>query len=276
MGEREFFVPFSDFPWFASATVAQLVNVEQPHSHCVRWPNLDVDLALESLEHPDRYRSPQRRSSQRERPRRCANRDSPGEPVTWRGRPGRRLFRRRRNDDESRFTGDLIRPLKPAALALVVCVIAAALEGLAAGPGVKQRLAALRVPRWALPFSAWLVVGGLYYVLCFIVLFRILELPTTRLQVTTLAVATTFMTANAAWNYLFFRRANLYASFVFFLPYAALALALFGLLLRVDPVSSAIFGPYLLYFVYATAWGYKVWQLNRRPANGSPSPKPAA
>lgn len=166
--------------------------------------------------------------------------------------------------------------MKPAALALGACAIAAALEGLAAGPGVKQRLSSLRVPRWALPFSAWLVVGGLYYLLCFIVLFRLLKLPTTRLQVAALTAAIALMAANAAWNYLFFRRANLYVSFLFFLPYATLALALFGLLLSVDPVSSAIFGPYLLYFVYATAWGYKVWLLNRGPADGSPSPKPAA
>ena len=55
VGEREFFVPFSEFPWFASATVAQLLNVGQPHSHYLRWPDLDVDLALESIEHPDRY-----------------------------------------------------------------------------------------------------------------------------------------------------------------------------------------------------------------------------
>jgi len=166
--------------------------------------------------------------------------------------------------------------VKPAALALGICAIAAALEGLAAGPGVKQRLSSLRVPPWALPFTAWLVVGGLYYLLCFIVLLRLLKLPTTRLQVTAVTAAIALMAANAAWNYLFFRRANLHASFLFFLPYAALALALFLLLLRVDPVSSAIFGPYLLYFGYAAAWGHEVWQLNSSPVNDLSSPKPAA
>ena len=168
------------------------------------------------------------------------------------------------------------RPLKPVVVALVVCAIAAALEGLAAGPDVKKRLASLRVPPWALPFAAWLVVGGLYYILCFIVLVRLLELPTARLQVAALAVTVALMTANAAWNYLFFRLGALRASFLFFLPYAALALTLFGLLLRVDPVASAIFGPYLLYFVYATMWGHKVWQLNRDSSHESPSSQPAA
>jgi tryptophan-rich sensory protein len=156
--------------------------------------------------------------------------------------------------------------VRPAAIALLVCALAAALEGVAGGPGVRQRLASLRVPRWALPFGAWLVVGGLYYVLCFIVLFRLLSIPANRLQTMALTVAVALMAANAAWNYIFFRRGNLYASFLFLLFYAALAVALCGLLLRVDSASAAFFGPYLLYFVYATAWGYKVWQLNRTSA----------
>jgi hypothetical protein len=53
--ERELFVPFSDFPWFSAATVANLVNVQRPHAHYLRWPDLDVDLLLDSIEHPDRY-----------------------------------------------------------------------------------------------------------------------------------------------------------------------------------------------------------------------------
>lgn len=52
---RELFVPFSEFPWFASGTVANLLNVDRPHPHYLRWPDLDVDLALESIEHPGRY-----------------------------------------------------------------------------------------------------------------------------------------------------------------------------------------------------------------------------
>jgi hypothetical protein len=53
--DQELFVPFSEFPWFSAATVASLVNVVRPHAHYLRWPDLDVDLALESIEHPERF-----------------------------------------------------------------------------------------------------------------------------------------------------------------------------------------------------------------------------
>jgi hypothetical protein len=53
--ERERFVPFEDFPWFRDATIAELTNVERPSSHHLYWPKLDIDLAVDSLDHPARY-----------------------------------------------------------------------------------------------------------------------------------------------------------------------------------------------------------------------------
>jgi len=52
---RELFVPFASFPWFRDATIEQLFRVQRPSVHHLRWPDLDVDLAVESIEHPDRY-----------------------------------------------------------------------------------------------------------------------------------------------------------------------------------------------------------------------------
>lgn len=53
--DRELFVPFSDFPWFSRGPVSAIVNVERPHSQHLYWPDLDVDLAIESIEHPERF-----------------------------------------------------------------------------------------------------------------------------------------------------------------------------------------------------------------------------
>ena len=53
--DRELFVPFSEFPWFKEATIAQLINVEWPDPHHLYWPDLDIDLAVESIEHPERF-----------------------------------------------------------------------------------------------------------------------------------------------------------------------------------------------------------------------------
>ena len=52
---RELFVPFEDFPWFTHATVEAILRVERPAPGHLRWPNLDVDLAVESIEQPEHY-----------------------------------------------------------------------------------------------------------------------------------------------------------------------------------------------------------------------------
>jgi hypothetical protein len=55
LGGRELFVSFEKFPWFASAPVSKILNVEWPHADHLYWPDLDVDLSVESIEHPERF-----------------------------------------------------------------------------------------------------------------------------------------------------------------------------------------------------------------------------
>jgi len=50
---RDLLVPFKQFPWFADATIRQITAVERPSPHHLRWPDLDIDLALASIEHPE-------------------------------------------------------------------------------------------------------------------------------------------------------------------------------------------------------------------------------
>ena len=52
---EERFLSFKIFPWFREASIAQLTNVKRPSPHHLYWPDLDVDLAVESIEHPERY-----------------------------------------------------------------------------------------------------------------------------------------------------------------------------------------------------------------------------
>jgi hypothetical protein len=55
LDDRELFVPFEEFPWFKTASVSAILNMERPQPHHLYWPDLDVDLAVESIEHPRRY-----------------------------------------------------------------------------------------------------------------------------------------------------------------------------------------------------------------------------
>ena len=55
IGQRELFVSFREFPWFKEASVGAITRVELPSPHHLYWPELDVDLAVESIEHPEKY-----------------------------------------------------------------------------------------------------------------------------------------------------------------------------------------------------------------------------
>jgi hypothetical protein len=52
---RERFLPFSRFPWFAQATIAQISKVERPLPHHLYWRDLGVDLHLDSIGQPESY-----------------------------------------------------------------------------------------------------------------------------------------------------------------------------------------------------------------------------
>jgi len=61
--DREYFLPYGQYPWFRDARVRDILNVTVPHEDHLHWPALDVDLCVESLEQPESF------------------------PLTYRGRP---------------------------------------------------------------------------------------------------------------------------------------------------------------------------------------------
>ncbi len=52
---REHFLSHEDYPWFKEATIRKIQNVRLLHGHHLHWPDLDVDLEVESLEKPEHY-----------------------------------------------------------------------------------------------------------------------------------------------------------------------------------------------------------------------------
>jgi len=55
LDDRERFVSFAEFPWFRDASIAALCNVERPRPGHLYWPDLDIDLATESIDHPEQF-----------------------------------------------------------------------------------------------------------------------------------------------------------------------------------------------------------------------------
>jgi len=52
---EELLVPFAAFPWFRQATIDQLSTVEWPSPDHLYWPQLDIDLSVESIRNPQAF-----------------------------------------------------------------------------------------------------------------------------------------------------------------------------------------------------------------------------
>lgn len=48
-------MPYAEFPWFKKATVEQILTVERPTENQLYWPQLDIDLSVESLRRPEAF-----------------------------------------------------------------------------------------------------------------------------------------------------------------------------------------------------------------------------
>lgn len=53
--EQELFMPFEQFPWFKEAPIAKILHVELPSENHLYWPDLDIDVSVESILHPERF-----------------------------------------------------------------------------------------------------------------------------------------------------------------------------------------------------------------------------
>jgi len=53
--DEELALPYSEFPWFKAGTIQQILNVVRPTPDHLFWPDLDIDLSIQSIRHPERF-----------------------------------------------------------------------------------------------------------------------------------------------------------------------------------------------------------------------------
>lgn len=148
-------------------------------------------------------------------------------------------------------------------VSLLICGIAAALEGLFAGKNVKSVMSKLRKPKLSPPFWLWVIIGVVYYIIYCFILFRILRyVDNFTIRYTAFALVLVILALNAFWNYFFFRRENVLVASMLGVFYSLVAIALFVCLLQFDDVAALAQIPYLLYLIYAFYWSYGLLKLN--------------
>ena len=52
---QDYFVSYNRVPWLRDVRVGSVLNVQMCGRNAIEWPELDVDLEIDSLRHPERY-----------------------------------------------------------------------------------------------------------------------------------------------------------------------------------------------------------------------------
>ena len=52
---KELFLSYEDFPWFKDQPIKAVLHVEEQSPGHYYWPDIDVDLSEEIIEHPERF-----------------------------------------------------------------------------------------------------------------------------------------------------------------------------------------------------------------------------
>jgi tryptophan-rich sensory protein len=124
-----------------------------------------------------------------------------------------------------------------------------------------SRLKAMNQPPWSPPTWVRVLIGIAWYGICFTALGRLLgRWPASR---TSAALLLALMLANGGVNVLQFRVKRLDLAFFFLLPYWLALAAFLWAVCPLDGLACALFAIYAVYQLYAAAWGYALWRLNR-------------
>lgn len=52
---KEYFMSYEEYPFFKEQRLKAIFNVQLIHSNHLYWADLDVDLEMDNLEHPEKY-----------------------------------------------------------------------------------------------------------------------------------------------------------------------------------------------------------------------------
>jgi tryptophan-rich sensory protein len=146
-------------------------------------------------------------------------------------------------------------------LAFLICAGMALLEGVCAGRDPMAQLRRLRQPLWSPPSFAWILIGLSWYAICFTALVRLL--PAFDQHPTSVCLLIGLMALNAGANVPQVRMRRLDIAFLYLLPYWVVLSAFIWSIRNVDSVTLALFGIYSAYQLYAAAWGWNLWQMNK-------------
>src|SRR5882672_6522596 len=92
---------------------------------------------------------------------------------------------------------------------LGLCSISVIIEAISATKDGKKWFESLKQPRFALPFPVWYFIGGLYYIICGTIAYRLFQSQESPHFSLTLLLLVLMMLANALPNFFLFKQKSL-------------------------------------------------------------------
>jgi benzodiazapine receptor len=144
---------------------------------------------------------------------------------------------------------------------IIFCLVSVLIEAIGTTKSGKIWFENLEKPSFSLPFTVWYLVGGLYYLICGIIAYRLFVIPDADfLRLFPLGL---MMLANGIGNYLLFRLKSLFWFYISLFPFALILIILFLQLLQIDKISSWVLLPYMIWLIYDFYYLHALWKLNR-------------
>ena len=146
--------------------------------------------------------------------------------------------------------------------AVVLCFLSVLFEAAGTTKSGKVWFENLKKPSFSLPFKVWYIVGGLYYIICGIIAYRLFAIQDNDFLLRLFPLVL-MMLANGIGNFLLFRLRSLIWFYISLFPFTLILLVLYIQLLQTDKISSWVLLPYMLWLIYDFYYLHSMWKLNK-------------
>ena len=142
------------------------------------------------------------------------------------------------------------------------CLVFIIIEAFTASKKGMEWFATLKQPRFALPFQVWYLIGGVYYLICGTIAYRLFLNKDSSHFKLTLLLLILMMLGNALPNFFLLKQKSLRKFYLSGIPFAITLAALYFQLLRVDVFSSWVLLPYFIWLIYDFYYFHNLMKLN--------------
>jgi translocator protein len=146
---------------------------------------------------------------------------------------------------------------------VVLCLISIIFEAIGSSKPGKQWFENLRQPKYSFPFYAWYFIGGLYYIICGLIAYRLFNNSHDRLFIFSIILLISMMFINGMTNLILFKWRHLLWFYLIIYPFSLVVIVLFVVLLQFDEISAWVLFPYLIWLIYDVYYFRNLWKLNR-------------